>query len=475
MINKQLLATAFVAGIGMCECAAAQGDMTSLLAFDRTIVTTLDAKLAFEHIRYLSQEIGSRPSGTTAERRAAEYLADYYEKIGLEVTIQPYAAYDLSIGNITVHGAHNFFGKGDSGFAEYHGMVWETGAAPNGAFTGDAGITAQVINVGIGAAGAFDETAKGNIALMEKSPDITQDEQVTNAKNAGAAAVIIYNNLGTKGNLGGTFFPDIEAVDIPVIGAAKAHGLWLIEMLESGPVSVELQNWFLDDTTSQNVIATKRGANSDVPIVAILAHYDTKLGAPGAWDNASGTSVVMEIARVLKRYNTEHVELRFIGMGSEEYGGHAGATYYTQNLSKSELARFAGAINIDGIGVNHEASKKLFARSADGMINGLMQSAMASAVRLGFPDLLLGKSTFSDHEQFHEVGIPAVMFTTLAAEGGSGHYHSGAYNLTPYYHSPQDTFEENVLIERLEIDLNMIAASVYDYIRKLEDVPTSRK
>jgi aminopeptidase YwaD len=438
------------------------------LAFDRTIATALDVNLAYEHIRYLSKEIGSRPSGTKNERRAADYLANYYEGLGLNVTLQPFSGCDLSIGNIKIHGVETFVAAKASGFAAYHEAVWETGAASNGAFTGDNPITAEVVDVGSGSTDAFDSSIKGNIALMEKSENISFADQVTNACDAGAVAVIIYNTIGPKGNLGGAFSPTIDGANIPVIGAAKAHGIWLREMLEVGPVTIDLQNWQLKDTISQNVIATKPSSKANAPIVAILAHYDTQLGAPGAWDNASGTSVVMAIARVLKRHDTDHVELRFIAMGSEEYGGHAGATHYTKNLSQSELARFAEAINVDGVGVQHDASDKLFARSADGVINGLMQSAMATAVRLDFPGLLLGKSTFSDHEQFHDVGIPAVMFATLAADGSNGAYNTGVYDLTPFYHTPQDTIEENVSVERLALDLNMIAATTYDFIRKLK-------
>ena len=43
------------------------------------------ANRAIEHIRFLSEKIGPRPSGTMQEHRAAKYIGDTLQKLGYEV------------------------------------------------------------------------------------------------------------------------------------------------------------------------------------------------------------------------------------------------------------------------------------------------------------------------------------------------------------------------------------------------------
>lgn len=78
---------------------------------------------------------------------------------------------------------------------------------------------------------------------------------------------------------------------------------------------------FAGGTTSYNVIATKRShPNHDTgQIIVVGAHHDSVRNAPGANDDASGTGVLLEMARVLKNMPTD-TEIRFIAFGAEERG-----------------------------------------------------------------------------------------------------------------------------------------------------------
>src|SRR5207253_8675890 len=58
---------------------------------------------------------------------------------------------------------------------------------------------------------------------------------------------------------------------------------------------VEARNF---PTVSWNVVGRTQGAPGARKVV-IGAHYDTAPGIQGAWDNATGTSVVLELARLL--------------------------------------------------------------------------------------------------------------------------------------------------------------------------------
>ena len=67
----------------------------------------------------------------------------------------------------------------------------------------------------------------------------------------------------------------------------------------------------------RNIIASRPGLRSPEQRVAVLAHYDTVAGSPGADDNASGVAVLLEMARVLARLSFERTVL-LIGVCLEE-------------------------------------------------------------------------------------------------------------------------------------------------------------
>ncbi len=45
--------------------------------------TKFDSSRAFQHLNALAEEIGPRPSGSDADRRAAEYIRGHFESLGI--------------------------------------------------------------------------------------------------------------------------------------------------------------------------------------------------------------------------------------------------------------------------------------------------------------------------------------------------------------------------------------------------------
>lgn len=439
----------------------------ALSAFDQRVVRNLDVDLAMEHIRYMSKDIGTRPGGLENEKLAADYIADYFEDLGLETWVQEFAVADQRIGKITVHGAESWFGQGEWGFNEWHGNVWETGAGW-GVFTGnDEKISGFVVDCGLGDEGDFPSEVEGKIALIERSGplwgsgvQIYFDLMVSRATDAGAIGVMIYSVLGGRGNYGSAFSPSVTA-DIPVLGLALAQGMWLKEMVEEGPVHIDIQTWHYSDLISQNVIATKPAKVPDAPIVVVGGHYDSVVGAPGANDNLSGTAVVMELARVLKDFNTDNFEIRFAAWGSEERGLR-GARHYVGNLSDEELERHFAYYNLDMVATSeYERAPYLFLETVDGLPNVVTETSLAAAERLGYDEVRQSRFGSSDHVPFHSAGIPAAMFIWLGGEGIPQNY-----TIERFYHTPQDTIEENVCTYRLKLALEVAGAAVHDLVRK---------
>ncbi|KFF16444.1 M28 family peptidase [Chryseobacterium sp. JM1] len=83
-------------------------------------------------------------------------------------------------------------------------------------------------------------------------------------------------------------------------------------------------------TSSKNLVITKTGTLYPDKYVIICGHYDTITG-PGTSDNGSGTSVILEVARILKDVPTEY-SIKFIHFSGEEQGLY-GSSHYANNIA----------------------------------------------------------------------------------------------------------------------------------------------
>jgi hypothetical protein len=91
---------------------------------------------------------------------------------------------------------------------------------------------------------------------------------------------------------------------------------------------------FMGVTTLTTVMLLVTGAIHLIPIVIFTPHEFAKI-SPGANDNASGVSVVLELARRFKDHPLPTTELRFLGDGSEETYMHGMACF--MNAHQHEL------------------------------------------------------------------------------------------------------------------------------------------
>ncbi len=94
-----------------------------------------------------------------------------------------------------------------------------------------------------------------------------------------------------------------------------------------------------------NVVATLPGAQAESKdrIYVVSGHYDSicspgsdaACDAPGASDDASGTAVVMEMARVMSKYQFDST-IVFMAVPGEEQG-LLGSTHWTEEAKKNGL------------------------------------------------------------------------------------------------------------------------------------------
>ena len=155
-----------------------------------------------------------------------------------------------------------------------------------------------------------------------------------------------------------------------------------------------------------NVIAVKKaGQNANSDILIISAHHDSMPSTVGADDNASGTAMLLELARVLKDIDTD-TELRFISFSAEEQG-LKGSAYYTAQLSDAEKAHIVGDIQIDMIG--HYMSNAICVKTTDGaptLLGDMLLKASREVTGTAWPT---GVEGASDRMSFQREGIPGIL------------------------------------------------------------------
>jgi aminopeptidase YwaD len=103
-------------------------------------------------------------------------------------------------------------------------------------------------------------------------------------------------------------------------------------------------------TSSKNLVITKTGTLYPNTYVIICGHFDS-LNGPGVNDNGSGTSIILEAARILKDIPTEY-SIKFIHFSGEEQG-LKGSYHYANTVAYQGSTRVLDiklVFNLDQVG-----------------------------------------------------------------------------------------------------------------------------
>ena len=402
----------------------------SLTKSDQKVINKINVDNIYGHIEYLSKV--PRVAGTDAEYQAVQYVKKQLESYGYKTEIQEFS----------------YVGYREPTTVQFSvdGYTEEFSPQPL-SYTINGDIKGDLIYAGLGTKAELENIdLTGKIALIKRG-DITFGEKVLNAAEKGASAVIIFNNA--EGPLNGTLGGANDNY-VPALSITQSEGDALVATLESGQTlsaNVLVEGAFSGEQISHNVIAKKAPTNKKKAtgnVIAIGAHHDSVALAPGANDNASGTAVTLELARVFKNLPTD-TELHFLTFGAEELG-LIGSDYYVNNLPEDELNRIIGYFNLDMVGSRDAGD--LVLNTVDGNPNFITDLAQASSLRLNGLATPYAQEGRSDHVPFHEAGIPSANFI-----------HSP---LEPWYHTPEDTLDK-ISKEKLLDVAEIVGAAVYDY------------
>lgn len=302
------------------------------------------------------------------------------------------------------------------------------------------GLTAPLVLGVPGDAGCTNEAytsldVKDKIVLVQRGtcPDATTlAGRMKPAAAAGAAAVIIYNNIEPKVTAGTLSNPNPEEyVSTGFINLSDGEAL--VARLQAGE---EIEAYFqqtqvVETRITQNVF-TETIEGDPENVIMLGAHLDSVQAGAGINDDGSGSTLIMEIKRALEKFRTTN-KVRFAWWGAEE-NGLLGSKYYTQNLDATEANNILTYLNFDMV------SRGYF---------GVFDGDGSSFNLTGAPGSGYIEKLFVDHMTKNGVNVTAARFT-----GGSdyqsfmnigkpvGGLHTGTgVEQDPCYHQECDTID----------------------------------
>lgn len=232
-----------------------------------------------------------------------------------------------------------------------------------------------------------------------------------------------------------------ESDIIPQISLMREHYGRIFRLIEKDiPVTIELDmqvEFQDDDLHGYNTIAEIPGTDPALKdeVVMLGAHLDSWHAATGATDNASGSSIMMEVMRILKALNVQPRRTIRVALWSGEEQGLNGAIQYVGDEfaeaggswnqaegveTKSNYDNFSAYYNIDnGTGQargiylqQNEALRPLFR-------TWLQPFADWDATTVSYQN-----TGSTDHIAFDRVGLPGFQFIQDPIEYGTMTHHS---------------------------------------------------
>jgi Zn-dependent M28 family amino/carboxypeptidase len=366
--------------------------------------------------------IGSRMAGSEGERRAAEIVADAFERAGLSaVETRPFemAAWERGEATLRVTAPGR-----DEAAATREFEALALPYSPGGSATG------KLVDVGYGTPAEIDERdVEGRIAVASTTtPEggrfVHRMEKFGYALDAGAVGFVFVNHLDGQlpptGSL--TFGEEAEAV---AVGVSKETGAWLREYAagggggvaaESGPAAqAELSVMATTEPGESRNVVGHAGPDSDERLL-LLAHYDAHDIAEGALDNGCGIATVVTAAEILTEADLP-IGVDVVAVGAEEVG-LLGAEQLAERV---DLNQVKGVINVDGAGRFRDLVALAHASETAVSVAEVVSSATNQPIAVDAEP-----HPFSDQWPFVRRGVPALQLHSDSGDRGRGWGHTHA-------------------------------------------------
>ncbi len=285
--------------------------------------TQFQGEEAFKHLQVLAKEVGPRPGGSPAEKQAGEYIAGQMKSFGLDVSTDSFP--------VRTH-------------EQKKTALWVLDGEPRRINAASQLFAANSPEGGVEGELAFVETAhpqyledrfRDKVWLLVGGLPMAYYEMAMRMRPR--AIIAVENQMGVLPKRTHLRIPYRERYgSVPTVRIAYEDGMDLIKN-KAKRVRVETRGEERD-ARSINVVGELPGSAEHHEIVVICAHLDSVRHVSGAGDNASGVSIMLELARALSASGSKRT-LRFIAFGSEEFGLKGSIHYAKQLAARDAEAR----------------------------------------------------------------------------------------------------------------------------------------
>jgi carboxypeptidase Q len=402
----------------------------------------INSDYALGELRYLTDNVGPRLSGSPQAQKAVDYVAGQMRALGAEVTLEK------AIVPHWVRGVENGELVSWPGQAPGTAQKIVLTALGGSVATPPVGVTAEVIVVDnweqLRQLPAGD--VRGKILLFNHKFDkqlaaqgsglgayvdgvVYRGNGPSVAAAAGAVAVLIRSVGGADFRLPHTGQTSY-AEDVPKIPAAAvtAEDADLLQDLTSqGPVKLHLTltPQSLPDSPSYNVIADWKGTEHPEQVVVVSGHLDSWDLGTGAIDDGAGVVISMQAIHLLKDLGIHpRRTVRFVAWMSEEEGSEGAAAYMAEHTNS--LSNHIAAIESD-LGADHPTGI-YYAGKSD--LGRWLQPVAEVLDTIGAETLIGTPETGEDIALMTERGVPS-----FAPIQDSRFYFN-------YHHTAADTFDK---------------------------------
>ncbi|MFL6200880.1 MAG: M20/M25/M40 family metallo-hydrolase [Thermoanaerobaculia bacterium] len=285
---------------------------------------------------------------------------------------------------------------------------------------------------------------------------------------------------------GGAHDPGLS-VGVPSLVMAAEQYNRIRRLAEAGQeveLEIEVEARFHDeDRMAYNTVAEIPGTDRKGEIVMVGAHLDSWHGGTGATDNAAGCAVVMEAVRILQSLGVKPKRTVRIALWTGEEQGLLGSAAYVAEHFGSwsgpedpERRKWLDSGNWRGEGklsfkpAYEKLSSYFNVDNGGGKIRGIyaeesaavrpiFESWLAPFHDLGADTVTLRRTGGTDHESFHDVGLPGFQFIQDELDYTARTHHS---NLDVYDHLERENLMQAAVV---------VASFLYDAAMRPERLP----
>lgn len=380
---------------------------------DKQIVEDLKSE-----VTYLSSDkMEGRRTGTAGEKLAYEYISSQFEKAGLAPKGDDHSfiqAFDINEGKQILPDTHLLINDSSISNKDFFPLIFSA----NGESKGD--VSPAFKEKGMPWFWDINDSLEEN----KNNPHFDLENAIRNKaiefQQKGASALIVFSsgNINDDLKFDGTSKADV--IKIPVIFLSKNISHKYLND-QSANLTIDLKTAIGNKKrTGHNVVGYLD--NGGAHTIILGAHYDHLghgedhnslwKGKPeifnGADDNASGTALVIEMAKLLKGSKMKNNNYLFICFSGEELGLY-GSKYFTENPT-IPLASVDYMINCDMVGrLNNSTNTITIGGYGTSPAWEKILPEKTKSLNVKFDSSGIGPS---DHTSFYLKNIPVLFFFT---------------------------------------------------------------